>query len=936
MAVENIYKITVNMKTKMFRQVPEIVANDNVVFEIEVWDDATLFPLLPEHTYRLVSLKKSKTSVIRDGALVDGLIRFELGTSEMTEPGKVEATVQIYDVDNNRISSAKFDYTVKGDPSLNGSLPADDTSLVIANESLLTEAIEKADNADARITNILSAAAQPSEVVDARGGKPVLKARLDAFDASLAERVKKVNNVLPDANGNVTIPVPQVDTSTLATKTELNAVASGSPKGVYATLTALQTAFPTGNTNIYLVTADGKWYYWNGSAWTAGGTYQATGVPSITPAMTSFLAEDHTNLVDISKLQNGYLTNGVKNTDANSSTSDYMPAVEGQQYSTNAGWGDGVAYYDVNKTYVAKATLSSGKFTVPAGQNIVYMRASWGSSPANNTNPMVVKGATLPGTYVPYSEYKLTISDTKFQTVIDSSVDSKLNAPDFINKIPNGSITVDKTSFLKIKHTNLVDLSMLSSGYINSSTGAINNDANSSCSDFIPVTEGMTYNMNADNNNAYYRADKTYISQATTTKPFTVPTGQGIAYIRISWWNTPKASLTNGMMVEGSVLPASYVPYSEYNVVVSDNKVKDGIIKTVNDYNAAQPFTMPDKSVTPAKTSFLRHRFPNLIDPTKTVNGYIGSNGAITGAGLGVYASDFIPITEGMTYITNGSWQSGYYNASKVFVQNFTPTSVAFTVPTGLGIAYMRIGGIGQSTGMAVEGSVLPSNYVSYQDPEIIFSNDLNRTQFMKYLSRMNGLKLNALGDSITQGTGASDPNNTTWLALIAKEKGLIARNYGIAGTRITRKDSSTNHMAARYTSMSDDADIILVAGGTNDGDVPMGVATDTTEDTFYGACNVLFNGLCVKYPGKRIGIITPLKYKTTDSDTGNMITRVNILKEVAAKYSLPILDLFNAGGLCFDLTPAHQSQFTIDGLHPNDAGYVVMARRISAFVETL
>jgi lysophospholipase L1-like esterase len=55
--------------------------------------------------------------------------------------------------------------------------------------------------------------------------------------------------------------------------TKTAAIASGAPKGVYATLSALQTAFPTGNSNIYVVTTDGKWYYWNGSAWTAGGNY---------------------------------------------------------------------------------------------------------------------------------------------------------------------------------------------------------------------------------------------------------------------------------------------------------------------------------------------------------------------------------------------------------------------------------------------------------------------------------------------------------------------------------------------------------------------------------------------------------------------------------------------------------------------------------------
>ncbi|MDP4240785.1 MAG: hypothetical protein Q8904_15085 [Bacteroidota bacterium] len=67
--------------------------------------------------------------------------------------------------------------------------------------------------------------------------------------------------------------------------TKIASLASGSPKAVYATLADLQAAFPTGDTNIYLVTADGNWYYWNSSAWVSGGVYQATSIAdnSITP-----------------------------------------------------------------------------------------------------------------------------------------------------------------------------------------------------------------------------------------------------------------------------------------------------------------------------------------------------------------------------------------------------------------------------------------------------------------------------------------------------------------------------------------------------------------------------------------------------------------------------------------------------------------------------
>lgn len=60
-----------------------------------------------------------------------------------------------------------------------------------------------------------------------------------------------------------------------ALQVQVAAIGDGSPKGVYPTLAALQAAFPTGTQGIYVVTADGHWYYWNGTAWTDGGQYKA-------------------------------------------------------------------------------------------------------------------------------------------------------------------------------------------------------------------------------------------------------------------------------------------------------------------------------------------------------------------------------------------------------------------------------------------------------------------------------------------------------------------------------------------------------------------------------------------------------------------------------------------------------------------------------------
>lgn len=76
--------------------------------------------------------------------------------------------------------------------------------------------------------------------------------------------------------------------------TAISNIGNASPKGVYSTLTALQTAFPSGTTGIYVVTANGNWYYWNGTAWTVGGVYQSTGIAdkSIVPGKLGFIVDD--------------------------------------------------------------------------------------------------------------------------------------------------------------------------------------------------------------------------------------------------------------------------------------------------------------------------------------------------------------------------------------------------------------------------------------------------------------------------------------------------------------------------------------------------------------------------------------------------------------------------------------------------------------------
>ena len=72
---------------------------------------------------------------------------------------------------------------------------------------------------------------------------------------------------------------------------------------------------------------------------------------------------------------------------------------------------------------------------------------------------------------------------------------------------------------------------------------------------------------------------------------------------------------------------------------------------------------------------------------------------------------------------------------------------------------------------------------------------------------------------------------------------------------------------------------------------------------------------------------ITPLRYLS--------IAYVEIIREVAEFYSLPVLDLYKNSGLQPRL-PVIQQMYMPDGLHPNDAGHRVLADQIVQFLRTL
>ncbi|MGN0492195.1 MAG: SGNH/GDSL hydrolase family protein [Acutalibacteraceae bacterium] len=217
---------------------------------------------------------------------------------------------------------------------------------------------------------------------------------------------------------------------------------------------------------------------------------------------------------------------------------------------------------------------------------------------------------------------------------------------------------------------------------------------------------------------------------------------------------------------------------------------------------------------------------------------------------------------------------------------------------------------------------------------------------------QLTGLKINFLGDSITEGACASKMENR-YVNLIAAKTGAVCRNYGIGGTRLAFQTAKSDceiydrDFCSRIDEMDIDANIIIVFGGTNDfghGDAKLGTFDDNTPETFCGAVNYLADKLKEKYPDANIVFLTPLhrvgennpRGEGNKSEDGPVLKEyVDIIKESAKRHNIPLLDLYN--DLEIDPKEAEDNaKYFADGLHPNDAGHRLLADKIISFLYSI
>ena len=207
--------------------------------------------------------------------------------------------------------------------------------------------------------------------------------------------------------------------------------------------------------------------------------------------------------------------------------------------------------------------------------------------------------------------------------------------------------------------------------------------------------------------------------------------------------------------------------------------------------------------------------------------------------------------------------------------------------------------------------------------------------------------KVAVLGDSITQGVGVEDLNNL-YHARLAKKYGWDLYADGISGTRIapqnkpSEEPSFDKDFISRVKDIPADSEIVVFFGGTNDyghGDAPFGNWGDETPETFCGAVYYFMKSLIEQAPQAVFCIMTPLHRLTEDelsvTNGRPLYDYVEIIRQTAEFFALPVLDLFKMAGLQ-PRVPVIMEKYVPDGLHPNDEGQGILAERLEGFLNSL
>ncbi len=194
------------------------------------------------------------------------------------------------------------------------------------------------------------------------------------------------------------------------------------------------------------------------------------------------------------------------------------------------------------------------------------------------------------------------------------------------------------------------------------------------------------------------------------------------------------------------------------------------------------------------------------------------------------------------------------------------------------------------------------------------------------------GKKITCIGDSITYGNGGSDDGNGNKISYCNFLGELLRANVvnqGIGGAAIA-DNWDENSLILRWNNIPQDSDAIIVFAGVNDYFIGEYGDRDTEKTFCHDAYQLLAN---IKYNyGCPIYVVLTYQCDAVNwesfqsHDYGKYM---NTLNDYANELGIEVIDLFHSEYLN-SMDMQIKEQYMPDGIHPNDAGNLLLAKKIA------
>jgi lysophospholipase L1-like esterase len=290
------------------------------------------------------------------------------------------------------------------------------------------------------------------------------------------------------------------------------------------------------------------------------------------------------------------------------------------------------------------------------------------------------------------------------------------------------------------------------------------------------------------------------------------------------------------------------------------------------------------------------------------------------------------------------------------------------------GVAYVRFTYRKEATNVQIEFGKIATEYEEFVGVTALKNELMNLAHPKDYMLSINpwhGKRLVVDGDSITHDQGGYN----YWQFVAAELNGMyvdttdLESQYangwkGVGGSRIANESNADNPMYSivlRYQNLPDDADLVIIAAGTNDwahSHVDLGDFDSDDTTTFNGALNTLLPGLKLKYKYIPVVMMTPIKRGTVyNKQNEKGLTQEDFVEAMIAKcrqYGVYCLDMYSNCPLNPQIQELNETFFLpskdsdgniryddsgnviYDATHPNTEGHKIMGKTVAGFIRTL